>query len=89
MPFISVLYASNSDNYGSGLGEAVVFLIFFALALYLYVLPSIIAYKNSKDNRFIILLINIFFGGTGLGWLVALALALSGNEKKSSQKRKK
>ena len=74
----------------SGIGTPeLVLIIFFVLFVYLYFLPSTIAFRNSKDNRVVILLINIFFGGTGLGWLVALALAISGNEKKSSQKRKK
>jgi hypothetical protein len=72
-----------------GLGTTeLVFIVLFILFAYLYFIPSIIAFRNSKNNRFVILLINIFFGGTGLGWLVALALALSGNEEKSKKSRK-
>jgi len=72
---------------GAGTSELVLIVI-FVLFVYLYFIPSVIAYRNSKDNRFVILLINIFFGGTGLGWLVALALALSGNEAKPKTSRK-
>jgi len=71
-----------------GIPELVTIVLFF-LFVYLYVLPSIIAFRNSKDNRFVILLINIIFGGTGLGWLVALALAISGNEEESQKPRKR
>ena len=56
--------------------ELIIFFFIFAVAAYLYFLPSIIAFKNDKKNKCIILLINIFFGGTGLGWFVALALSL-------------
>lgn len=65
------------------LSSPIFWLILLIICIYVYFLPTVIAFKNEKANRFVILLINIFFGGTGLGWLVALALSLSGNEKKT------
>lgn len=51
-------------------------LLFCVLMFVLYLLPGIVATWYSKSNSTAILLINIFFGWTILGWLVALALAL-------------
>jgi hypothetical protein len=79
---------NSAGVFGFGITELIL-VAFCILFIYIFFIPSVIAYKNSKDNRFVILLINIFFGGTGLGWLVALALALSGNEAKSPRKKKK
>jgi hypothetical protein len=43
----------------------------------IYAIPSIIAFRRRHPNRFAILVINIAFGGTGIGWLGALVWALS------------
>lgn len=66
-----------------------IILALIAFSIFLYFIPSFLAYKYEKENRFVILLINLFFGGTGLGWLVALALALSGNKDQSKSARRK
>ena len=45
----------------------------------LYFLPSIIASSNTND--FSVLLINLFFGWTFIGWVVALIMATNGRSK--------
>jgi len=90
LPFVSILFASTSEEYSTGSSTIglLVGLVFIVIFLYLYFIPSRIAFKNEKENRFVILIINIFFGGTGLGWLVALALSLSGNKVETKRKTK-
>jgi hypothetical protein len=42
----------------------------------IYILPSIVAFRRDHPNRWIILVINLAFGGTIIGWGVALAWAM-------------
>ncbi|MET8516806.1 superinfection immunity protein [Streptomyces sp. NPDC005077] len=42
----------------------------------LYLLPSLIAFNRGTDNRWLVLVINLVFGGTLIGWALALYLAL-------------
>ena len=51
--------------------------LFWLLLLALFVLPSFIAFRKEHPNRWLILAINIFLGGTGIGWGVALIWALN------------
>lgn len=51
--------------------------LFWLLLLALFVLPSFIAFRREHPNRWLILAINIFLGGTGIGWGVALIWALN------------
>ncbi|HEY4165825.1 MAG TPA: superinfection immunity protein [Reyranella sp.] len=46
--------------------------------LALYFLPRIIAYRRGKPDAGWILGVNIFFGASGAGWVVALIWACSG-----------
>lgn len=55
----------------------VIFLVIgFLIAGIIYVAPSIIAFRRDHPNRWPILLINVVFGGTILGWGIALVWAL-------------
>ncbi len=55
----------------------VIFLgISFLIAGIIYIMPSIIAFRRSHPNRWIILVINIAFGGTIIGWGIALVWAM-------------
>jgi hypothetical protein len=49
---------------------------FFIFALAFYFAPAIIAAVRHTHNATAILLINIFFGWTGIGWFVALLMAI-------------
>jgi hypothetical protein len=53
------------------------FVIVFVLAMCAaYVLPTFIAFRRQHPNRWPILLINVVFGATVLGWVAALIWAL-------------
>lgn len=45
------------------------------LVLYIYFLPIITAIKRNSPHKTAVVIVNIFFGVTLIGWLVALLLA--------------
>lgn len=52
--------------------------VFFLLGMLVaYVIPTVIAFARRHPNRWAILVINVVFGGTGLGWLGSLVWAMS------------
>ena len=46
--------------------------LIFVIVLIFYFLPSFNAMSRKHKNRDAILLVNLFFGWTVLGWLIAL-----------------
>ncbi len=50
------------------------------IALCLYLLPSFIAWARRKKQLAVIIVINIFLGATGIGWIVALIWAVMREE---------
>lgn len=60
--------------------DDVTFVIFLGIAFLIagifYIMPSIIAFRRNHPNRWIILVINIAFGGTIIGWGIALVWAM-------------
>ena len=63
-----------------GLVFAVAF-VFIALALYF--LPAIIAYKRNHHNRLAILMVDLLVGWSFLGWCVALVWACTAVKQES------
>lgn len=57
-------------------GDLVFLGIFFLIVGIIYIVPSIVAFRRNHPNRWIILVINVAFGGTLIGWGVALVWAL-------------
>jgi len=56
--------------------------IFIMLAsVFLYFLPYLIAAKRNHHNKGSIFVIDLFCGWTGIGWIVALAMACSAVKK--------
>jgi hypothetical protein len=57
-----------------------VFIIVLGISLLIagivYIMPSILAFRRNHPNRWIILVINIAFGTTIVGWGIALAWAM-------------
>jgi hypothetical protein len=53
----------------------VTIVIYIVVALLIYFIPSIVAFRRGHPNRWPILIINFLFGGTGLGWLGSLVWA--------------
>ncbi|MFI6961940.1 superinfection immunity protein [Streptomyces sp. NPDC050255] len=56
--------------------EAVTTGLLSLIGLGVYLLPSLIAFNRGADKRWLVLGINVVFGATFLGWVVALVLAL-------------
>ncbi|MBN9049375.1 MAG: superinfection immunity protein [Rhizobiales bacterium] len=59
----------------SDMGFLFVAVFYLGLAI-IYVIPSIVAFRRNHPNRWIIAVINMAFGGTIIGWGVALVWAL-------------
>ena len=49
---------------------------FFLIILAIYVAPTFVAFRRNHPNRWIILLINVVFGGTVIGWGIAMIWAV-------------
>jgi len=47
------------------------------LAVLIYMLPTIVAFNKGHRNRWVIMIINIVFGLTLLGWLIAIIWAFN------------
>jgi hypothetical protein len=75
---VTVQPASTSDA-GSGLGLSA-FVIFCIVVIFvLYWLPAINGFHRKHRNAVPILLVNLFFGWTFIGWVVALIWSASDN----------
>tara|TARA_A100001035_G_C27782692_1_gene502616 strand:+ start:2674 stop:3402 length:729 start_codon:yes stop_codon:yes gene_type:complete len=59
-----------------GSGEWIIW-IFIYFALYVYFFPSVIAKSRNKKNYWAILVLNLFFGWTLIGWVASLIWALN------------
>jgi uncharacterized protein len=66
------LSASDAAAWATGFG-----LVFIALVCVIYPLPAIIAFSRRHRNRWVILAINLAFGATLIGWVIALVWALN------------
>ncbi|UZE49812.1 superinfection immunity protein [Rhodopseudomonas sp. P2A-2r] len=62
-----------SSGFPSGL---VVVLIWGAICAVVYVIPSVVAFRKSHPNRWIIFAINMAFGATVIGWIGALVWSM-------------
>lgn len=61
---------------GSDTALVIFLVIGFLIAGIIYIVPSIMAFRRDHPNRWIILVINIAFGTTIIGWGVALVWAM-------------
>ena len=68
---------ANETEGERGLMTALAILIAVIVAICLFLLPTVIAFSRQHRNRFVIMLINIVFGATGLGWIGSLIWALN------------
>lgn len=70
-------------------GRAVVSIVFGPILLtgmlVLYVVPSVVAYVRDHQNLMPILILNLFFGWTLLGWVICLAWSFTSDVKESRQ----
>jgi len=56
-------------------GLSLVYLILIGLA---YFIPAVIAFMRGHQSRWAILVLNIVFGWTFIGWIIALIWSLTG-----------
>jgi len=61
-------------------GSTLTVVVILALAV-LYLLPSYVAFNRGSKDRWLILVINVFLGGSVIGWGVALYMALRAPKK--------
>jgi len=61
----------------------IIFLLFLAFLLLIYIVPTIVAFKRDKRNRIAIFVLNILLGWTLIGWVVALVWSLTVDERHS------
>ncbi len=54
-------------------------LLVAVLLFFLYWLPTFVAYRRNTVNKGGVLIVNLFFGWTLIGWVVALAMAMGGS----------
>lgn len=54
-----------------------IFLFFGILGFCIYFLPTFIAFKRKHSSKYGILIINLFFGFTFIGWVISLAWSVS------------
>ncbi len=56
-------------------------LLFMILIGGLYFLPAVIGFVRDHHSKWAILAVNVFFGWTMIGWLIALIWSLTGVRK--------
>lgn len=56
--------------------------IIIAFIILGYFLPSLIAAYRSHNDKIAVIVTNVFFGWTGLGWVAALIWSCTGNVKR-------
>lgn len=58
-----------------GLGGPIAVLLFVAIGLFVYMIPTVVAFRRRHPNRWIIGALNVTLGGTGIVWLGCLVWA--------------
>lgn len=57
--------------------EIIAFILWSIILAAIYFLPTFIAYRRNHHNRVPILVINVFFGWSLVGWVACLAWSLT------------
>ena len=70
------------SEHGAPMMDAVIFAICCVALALMYMTPTIIAFRNPKEDwmdRWIIVAINVMLGWTVIGWIHAMSLATQGD----------
>lgn len=59
----------------------VISIIFLLLFVVLYMLPTLVAYQNKKQDIIAIAVLNVLLGWSFVGWVIALIWAFTKNNK--------
>ena len=70
------MLAISSSNSSSLFAGGALLLIAVIIGAIIYFIPTIIAFKKSRDNKISILALNLFLGWSLIGWVVSLVWAL-------------
>lgn len=74
-PFVLAQIMEPAERYtGGGLPKGWIMIVISAA---MYVLPSLLAWKNESPRRARITLINLLLGWTVIGWIVALVMTFA------------
>jgi hypothetical protein len=73
--------SNHKENFFDAVGAFLIggsgVILICSFSLFIYFLPTLIAYKNKNcQNGLVILLVNFFTGWTAIGWIIALVMAL-------------
>jgi 4-hydroxybenzoate polyprenyltransferase len=68
----NLLFASGGDSGGATL----IVLAIVAVALYIYFIPTIVAWKRNHPDKRAVLVINMLLGWCLIGWVVAMVWAV-------------
>lgn len=71
----SYAQASAAGPSDTAVGGAIFLIALIVLVLFIYIIPSVVAFGRKHPNRWAILAVNVVFGGTGIGWLGSLVWA--------------
>jgi hypothetical protein len=77
LAFVLTLAATQARA-DDGAGALVVgILVIGVIATVIYLVPAIVAFSRAHPNRWLIAVVNVTLGGTGIGWLGSLVWACS------------
>jgi hypothetical protein len=60
-----------------GIGLLLAGTLVLIASVFIYFLPAFVAFRRGHPSRWAILLVNLFFGASIVGWIIALIWALS------------
>lgn len=66
---------------GNAMGDAIGGIILLVFAFVAYFFPAFVADRRDVPNKGSVRVINLFFGWTLIGWVIALAMAMAGESK--------
>ena len=82
-PNVLMILTLASDDAAAGIIGLLIILILLVASLGVYFLPTLIAIFRSHHQWGAIAVINVFFGWTFIGWVVALAWSVSAARERS------
>lgn len=76
-PAATIPPPTNNRSEEGNIGFSILVLGIFLVCFAIYILPTLVAFHRDHRHRWLILIVNIAFGATLIGWLVALVWALN------------
>ena len=61
------------------IGSKIIAILYLIVFIFIYFIPSFVAYKRLHNNKLAILICNIFLGWTFVGWVISLVWACTDN----------